>query len=170
MPDWARPDLSQALGACRQHLVFVAAFSAAMNILFLAPMLYMLQIYDRVVLSRSGSTLAFLTIAVLLALVAQAILDGLRSRLLVKASLRLDHELSTPLFAHALANSGINKDTIANQPMRYFDTVRQAVTGPAMIALCDLPWAPFYLAICFLLHPLISKMFHLLQSIHKIRD
>jgi PrtD family type I secretion system ABC transporter len=158
MPDWARPDLSQALGACRQHLVFVAAFSATMNILFLAPMLYMLQIYDRVVLSRSGSTLAFLTIAVLLALVAQAILDGLRSRLLVKASLRLDHELSTPLFAHALANSGINKDTIANQPMRYFDTVRQAVTGPAMIALCDLPWAPFYLAICFLLHPWLGVL------------
>lgn len=129
-----------------------------MNVLFLAPMLYMLQIYDRVILSRSGSTLAFLTVAVLLALVAQAILDGLRSRLLVKASLRLDHELSTPFFAHALTNSGISKDTINKQPMRYFDTVRQTVTGPAMISLCDLPWAPFYLIICFLLHPWLGLL------------
>lgn len=158
MSDWVRPNLSQALGACRQHLVYVAAFSAAMNVLFLAPMLYMLQIYDRVILSRSGSTLAFLTVAVLLALIAQAVLDGLRSRLLVKASLRLDHELSTPFFAHALTNSGISKDTINNQPMRYFDTVRQTVTGPAMISLCDLPWAPFYLIICFLLHPWLGLL------------
>jgi ATP-binding cassette subfamily C protein len=77
---------------------------------------------------------------------------------LVKASLRLDHELSTPFFAHALANFGTNKDTIANQPMRYFDTVRQTITGPAMISLCDLPWAPFYLAMCFLLHPWLGAL------------
>lgn len=152
------PDLRSALNACRQHLVYAAGFSAAMNALFLAPTLYMLQVYDRVIPSRSGTTLVMLTVAVLLALAAQAAVDGLRSRLLVRASLRLDNELSSPLFAHALARAGSTSDAVANQPMRYFDTVRQAVTGPAMIALCDLPWTPLYLAICFLLHPWLGAL------------
>ena len=69
------------------RLSAAGGFSAAMNALFLAPTLYMLQIYDRVIPSRSGSTLVMLTIAVLLALAAQAALDGLRSKLLVRASL-----------------------------------------------------------------------------------
>lgn len=151
------PDLRGALAACRQHLIYAAAFSAAVNILFLAPTLYMLQVYDRVIPSRSGTTLVMLTLAVLMALAAQAALDGLRSRLLVKASLRLDNQLSSPLFAHALDTAG-NSPGAINQPMRQFDTVRQAVTGPAMIALCDLPWTPFYLAICFLLHPWLGAL------------
>lgn len=152
------PDLRQALQACKRHLVYAGGFSAAMNALFLAPTLYMLQIYDRVIPSRSGSTLVMLTIAVLLALAAQAALDGLRSKLLVRASLRLDNELSSPLFAHALVMAGSRSDGPASQPMRQFDTVRQAVTGPAMIALCDLPWTPLYLAICFMLHPWLGVL------------
>lgn len=151
-------ELARALKNCRQHFIYAAVFSAAMNMLFLGPTLYMLQVYDRIIPSRSGNTLAILTIAVMLVLAAQAALDGFRSRLLVRASVRLDNELSSPLFAQALRRLGSAPDAVANQPMRYFDTLRQALTGPAMIALCDLPWTPLYLAFCFLLHPWLGAL------------
>ncbi|MFL6748735.1 MAG: type I secretion system permease/ATPase [Sphingomicrobium sp.] len=144
--------------ACRRHFFAVAAFSALLNMLFLVPMLYMLQIYDRVIPSRGHLTLIFLTLVLLFGLVTLALLDFVRSRLLVRASIRLDRQLSGVLLDTSLARRDRTFDAVARQSMREFDTLRQALTGPAILALCDAPWSPIYILVCFLIHPLIGLL------------
>ena len=150
--------IADALQACRKHFVAVATFSALLNLLFLIPMLYMLQVYDRVIPTRGSSTLFFLTLVLLFALISLALLDYVRSRLLVRASIRLDRKLSGVLLDTTLARRDKTFDAVARQAMREFDTLRQALTGPAIIALCDAPWSPIYVLVCFLIHPLIGAL------------
>jgi ATP-binding cassette subfamily C protein len=147
-----------ALSACRRHFLAVAIFSALLNLLFLVPMLYMLQIYDRVIPTRGNTTLFFLTIVLLFALGTLAFLDFVRSRLLVRASIRLDRQLAGVLLDTSLARRDRTFDAVARQSMREFDTLRQALTGPAILALCDAPWSPIYILVCFLIHPLIGVL------------
>ena len=147
-----------ALRACRRHFFAVAAFSALLNLLFLVPMLYMLQVYDRVIPTRGHLTLFFLTLVLLFGLVTLALLDFVRSRLLVRASIRLDRQLAGVLLDTSLARRDRTFDAVARQSMREFDTLRQALTGPAIIALCDAPWSPIYILVCFLIHPLLGAL------------
>jgi len=150
--------IASALRACRRHFVAVATFSALLNLLFLVPMLYMLQVYDRVIPTRGSVTLFFLTLVLLFGLISLAMLDYVRSRLLVRASIRLDRQLSGVLLDTTLARRDKTFDAVARQAMREFDTLRQALTGPAIIALCDAPWSPIYILVCFLIHPLIGAL------------
>jgi PrtD family type I secretion system ABC transporter len=145
--------LAAALRACRRHFVAAASFSALLNLLFLVPMLYMLQVYDRVIPTRGSLTLFFLTLVLLFGLVSLALLDFVRSRLLVRASIRLDRQLAGVLLDTSLARRDRTFDAVARQAMREFDVLRQALTGPAMIAFCDAPWSPIYILVCFLIHP-----------------
>lgn len=149
---------ASALRACRRHFVAVAAFSALLNLLFLVPMLYMLQVYDRVIPTRGSLTLLFLTLVLLFGLISLAMLDYVRSRLLVRASIRLDRLLSGILLDTSLARRDKTFDAVARQAMREFDTLRQALTGPVIIALCDAPWSPIYILVCLLIHPLIGAL------------
>jgi len=146
------------LDACRSHLLGVGVFSGLLNLLFIVPMLYMLQVYDRVVPTRGSGTLLMLTAVLLAGLATLAALDWARSRLLVRASLQLDHELAGPLLAATLAKVDRPMDAIVRQPMREFDTLRQALTGPALLALCDAPWAPIYIIISTIIHPALGLL------------
>src|SRR5258708_21211342 len=92
-------ELRQALGACRGYFWSVGLFSAAINLLYLASPLYMLQVYDRVVSSGSVPTLLMLTVALLIALGALAALDWVRSRILIRAWLLFDRLVSARLQA-----------------------------------------------------------------------
>jgi len=150
--------LATALRACRRHFLAVAVFSALLNLLFLVPMLYMLQVYDRVIPTRGSLTLFFLTLVLLFGLITLALLDFVRSRLLVRASIRLDRQLAGVLLDTTLARRDKTFDAVARQAMREFDTLRQALTGPAIIALCDAPWSPIYILVCLLIHPLIGLL------------
>lgn len=150
--------VASALRACRRHFVAVAAFSALLNLLFLVPMLYMLQVYDRVIPTRGNVTLFFLTLVLLFGLATLALLDLVRSRLLVRASIRLDRQLAGVLLDTSLSRRDRTFDAVARQSMREFDTLRQALTGPAILAICDAPWAPIYILVCFLIHPLIGLL------------
>lgn len=150
--------VASALRACRRHFVAVAAFSALLNLLFLVPMLYMLQVYDRVIPTRGHLTLIFLTLVLIFGLTTLALLDFVRARLLVRASIRLDRQLAGVLLDTSLARRDKTFDAVARQSMREFDVLRQALTGPAMIALCDAPWSPIYVLICFVIHPLIGGL------------
>ncbi len=136
----------------------VAIFSALLNLLFLVPMLYMLQIYDRVIPTRGELTLFFITLVLLFGLVSLALLDLVRSRLLVRASIRLDRQLAGVLLDTTLARRDKTFDAVARQAMREFDSLRQALTGPAIIAVCDAPWSPIYILVCFVIHPLIGVL------------
>ena len=147
-----------ALTACKRHFVAVAGFSAALNLLFMVPMLYMIQVYDRVVPTNGSLTLLFLTLVLLFGLGSLALLDLVRSRLLVRASARLDRELSATLMDTSLAERGGTLDRLARQTMREFDSLRQVLTGPAMLALMDAPWSPLYVLVCFLIHPWLGLL------------
>jgi ATP-binding cassette subfamily C protein len=150
--------IATALAACRQHFVSVAIFSALLNLLFIAPMLYMLQIYDRAVPTQGKVTLLFLTIVVVFALITLSLLDFVRARLMIRASVRLDRQLSGELLDTTLALRGPTGESIRKQAMREFDTLRQALTGPAILSLCDAPWSPIYILICFLIHPAVGAL------------
>lgn len=142
------PPVADAFRACRPHFLAAALFSALINLLYLAPALYMLQVYDRVLTTGGKMTLLFVTLALGVALVTLAALDSLRGRLLVRASARLNALLAPSILNLMLARGGANRV----QAMRDFDTVRQAAGSPAINALFDLPWVPIFIIVCFLLH------------------
>ena len=146
-----------AVNAIRPYLVFVLVFSAAVNLLYLAPSLYMMQVYDRVLTTGGVTTLLFVSAVLLLSLTVLGLLDNVRSRILTRASLRLDRLLSRTILQAAFANA-TSGDPRAAQAMRDFDTVRQTATGQAALAVLDAPWAPVYILICFIIHPALGVL------------
>jgi len=147
--------LTAALRACRIHFLWAAVFSALVNLLYLAPTLYMMQVYDRVVPTGGITTLVLITVVAMLALGTLAALDWLRIRLLVRAGLRLDKMLAPTIMARVVDMQARQQST---QALREFDNVRSAVSGQGVLALFDAPWTPLYLACCFLLHPAIGVL------------
>ncbi|MBS0526836.1 MAG: type I secretion system permease/ATPase [Proteobacteria bacterium] len=131
------------------YLATAGAFSLAINLLYLAGPLYMLQVYDRVVPSSSETTLVMVTLALLMAYAALAGLDAMRARVLTRASVELDRKI-----ASAVVTASIDQPTggARSQSLRDFDTFRQFVSGAGIHALFDLPWAPVYIAVIFMLH------------------
>ncbi|GAA0195877.1 ATP-binding cassette subfamily C protein [Brevundimonas nasdae] len=147
--------LSEALQACRRHLLTAALFSALVNILYLTPTLYMMQVYDRVVPTGGVTTLLLVSTAALFALLSLAALDWLRGRVLLRAALRLDRLLAPVILTRVVdAPSQLAR----SQALREFDNVRSALSGQGALALLDAPWTPLYLACCFLLHPAIGVL------------
>lgn len=148
--------LADAFRTCRRHLLIAAGFSALVNILYLAPTLYMLQIYDRVLPTSGLLSLAFLTVAVVFALATLAVLDSLRQRILVRLGLRLDRLLAPEVLTRLTGGLGPDAGPRLRQAMREFDAFRNVVSGSAATAMLDAPWTPIYLALCFVLHPLLG--------------
>lgn len=150
----ARHDVAAALRDCRQAFWSVALFSGVVNLLMLAGPLYMLQIYDRVLTARSVPTLVALSVFLVGAYVFQGALDIIRARVVVRAAALLDRDLVNSVHA-AVLTLAIQSRHLgeAQQPVRDLDQIRSFLTGPGPIAIVDLPWMPFFLAICFLVHP-----------------
>ncbi|MES3057711.1 type I secretion system permease/ATPase [Sphingomonas faeni] len=144
-----------ALTLCRRHFVGAAWFSALVNLLYIAPTLYMLQVYDRVVPTQGLQTLLFLTLVLLFALATLALLDRIRTRLLVRAGVQLDTALAPLILDAALGRPDL---PVARQALREFDTMRATLTGPGVLALFDAPWVPIYIIVCFLVHPWIGAV------------
>lgn len=147
--------MRKAFDACRQHFYAAAAFSALVNLLYLAPTLYMMQIYDRVVPTGGVMTLVWITLVLGLALGTLAALDNVRARLMSRASLQLNDELAGTILTQ-LVTTGRSEPT--RQAMREFDVLRQTMTGPAMMAVFDTPWTPIYFIAAFLIHPYLGLM------------
>jgi ATP-binding cassette subfamily C protein len=147
--------LAEALRACKSHFLWAAVFSALVNLLYLTPTIYMMQVYDRVVPTGGLTTLVLVTAVAVFALGALAGLDWLRARLMLRAGLRLDRMLSGKVLARVV---DLQAKSPNSQAMREFDNVRGAISGQGMLALFDAPWTPIYLACCFLLHPAIGVM------------
>nr|WP_246584001.1 type I secretion system permease/ATPase [Bradyrhizobium iriomotense] len=143
------------LQTCQGYFVTAGIFSLAINLLYLAGPLYMLQVYDRVISSASEITLLMLTIALLLAFMALAGLDAVRARVLTRASIRLDRKIASRVMT-AIIDRSASTGGARSQAIRDFDTFRQFVTGTGIHAIFDLPWAPIYIAVIFALHPLLG--------------
>jgi ATP-binding cassette subfamily C protein len=140
--------LADALADCRRHFVAAAVFSLLINILYLAPTIYMLQVYDRVVPTGGKTTLLFVTMALALALLTLSMLDMVRNRLLVRASQRIDALIVPRILRQMMATDS----AAAGQAMRDFDSVRTAMATPAIAAIFDAPWTPVFLLVAFMLH------------------
>jgi len=152
-----KSELRRALRSCRAALFGVAAFSGLINILMLTGSLFMLEVYDRVLPSRSVPTLVGLAAIAALLFAFQGILEIVRSRMLVRMGNQVCWSLNArvydlivrlPLRTRA-AGDGL-------QPARDLDTIRSVMSGAGPTALFDLPWLPLYLAVCFAFHPLIG--------------
>ena len=151
--------LDPAINACRDHFRLAAILSALVNILYLAPTLYMMQVYDRAVPTGGVTTLLWLTAVVVFALATLVILDMLRSRVMLRASLRLDKILSASILEHVIGQqSKISKSARPQEALREFDNLRQAIAGTSAIALFDIPWTPIYIFVAFLVHPAIGAL------------
>ncbi len=145
--------LETAFAACRRAVFGTAALSFVINLLMLTGPLYMLQVYDRVLTSRSLETLTVLT-GLLIGLYAfLGMLDLIRTRILSRVALRLDRLLGPSLLAGAIS-TGAGGQT--QQPLRDLEQIRQFVSGPAPSAVFDLPWSPLFVALIFLLHPMLG--------------
>ena len=148
------PDVAEALRECRRAFGSVALFSGMVNLLMLAGPLYMLQVYDRVLSSRSVPTLIALSIFLVGAYAFQGVLDLIRSRVVVRSAAVLDQRLALAVHSAVIRLSVTSRHPgDGPQPVRDLDAIRGFLTGAGPIAIVDLPWVPVFLTICFLIHP-----------------
>jgi ATP-binding cassette subfamily C protein len=152
-----RSELAQALASCRGAFVATALMSGMSNLLMLTGAIFMLEIYDRVLPSRSIPTLVALVILAVGLFSAQGLLDMIRGRVLVRIGARLDEQLSSRVYETIVRLPlKVGNRTDGLQQLRDLDNVRSFLSGPGPTALFDLPWLPIYLAICFAFHPYIG--------------
>jgi ATP-binding cassette subfamily C protein len=152
-----RSELGEALAACRGAFISIALMSGMSNILMLTGSFFMLEVYDRVLPSRSVPTLVGLSLLAGGLYVALGLLDLIRSRILVRIGGRLDETLSGRVYETIVRlplKTGNRSDGL--QPMRDLDSIRSFLSGLGPTALFDLPWMPIYLVICFMFHPYIG--------------
>lgn len=145
------------MASIKRSAISVFVFSGIINLLYLTGSLYMLQVYDRVLSSRSVPTLVGLSVLTVGLYLFQGVLDGLRQRIVARLGLRFDRELVPVAFdaLRMLTLFGRNPAE-AQAPMRDLDTVRGFVSSQALISLFDLPWIPIYMIFVFALHPLLG--------------
>ncbi|MCD5995578.1 type I secretion system permease/ATPase [Pseudomonas sp. CDFA 602] len=146
--------LQAALKACKGSFISVGVFSLFVNALMLVPTFYMLQVYGRVLTSGNLTTLAMLTIVMVVLTVTTGLLEWIRSRIMVRVSTKLDVILSRDVyrasFKQALATGGMNASA---QPLSDLTSLRQFLTGNGVFAFFDAPWLPIYIAVMFMFHP-----------------
>lgn len=155
---FTRSDLTATLWAFRRQFLLVGLFSFLANLMMLAPTLYMLQVFDRVLVSHSELTLLAVSIITLLLFAIMAIAEKLRSMILVRAGIRFDEVLSTRVFnasfeAH-LSQAGANPGQAFNDLI----VIRQFLTGSGIFAFFDTPWVPIYITVAFFLHPFLGVL------------
>ena len=157
MQDGAAAELTAALASCRGAFLATGLISGMSNVLMLTGAIFMLEIYDRVLPSRSVPSLIGIAVLAAALYVALGFLDLIRGRILARIGISLDEALSGRLYQTIVrlpSIVGLRNDGAA--PMRDLDTVRAFLGGIGPVALFDLPWIPFYLAICFAFHFLIG--------------
>src|SRR3978361_577829 len=157
MPAIRRSELGDALRACRSAFVGVGLLSFMITLLYLTGSIFMLEVYDRVLPSRSVPTLVGLILLAGGLYIAQGFLDLLRGRILGRVGTSLDEAINARVFDTVVRlplmvgnrNEGL-------QPLRDLDNVRSFLGSMGPGAFFDLPWLPFYLAICFAFHWLLG--------------
>lgn len=148
--------LKSALDACRKGFVAIGAFSLCVNLLMLTAPLFMLQLFDRVLTSRSTDTLLVLVLIAALALIVMTVLDIFRGMMLVRLGAWLEWRLAGDVLnADVVANLRDSTER-ADQGLRDLSTLRNAVSGPALYPVLDAPWTPIFLGVMFLLHPTLG--------------
>ena len=144
------------LGPCLKYFAFAGFFSLFINTLYLVFPLYMLAVYTRVLDSYNFSTLYAITAMALTALLVLSCLDLLRSRLLVRAGVKLDQLLTRPVLRQMLKDLARVDSTQYNRGLQDINTLRNYLGGNAIFAFFDIPWIFIYLGVIFLVHPVLG--------------
>lgn len=152
-------EFKEAWDVCKYSFCTVWFFSVFVNVLLLVPAFYMIEVYDRVISSRSVTTLIMLTIILVVMMSAYGLLDWIRSRVMVRISTRLDLFMSERVFGasfkKALYTGGLGS---AGQPMSDLTGLRQFLTGSGIFAFFDAPWLPLYIGVMFFFHPFFGLL------------
>ena len=153
-----RTAVDEALWSVRPAVRTALVFGLFINLLLFVSPLYMLQIYDRAIPSRSGATLAGLTVLALYLTAVYAALDMLRGRLMAEAARLFDSHVAEPVFnaLHRAQLAAPGGDR--SRALRDVDTIREVVAGPGLVALTDVPAIPIFMGVCFLLHPFFGLL------------
>jgi PrtD family type I secretion system ABC transporter len=148
--------LEAALRTCAGSLALVFAYSCSYNLLLLAPSIYLLQIYDRVLSSRSGDTLLMLTLIVALTVIVGGMLDALRRAALGRIGAWLEDQLRPAVVSACFEHAYRTNQARASETYRDLTSLRQFAQSGAGPILFDVLWTPLFLAVLFLVHPLLG--------------
>jgi len=146
-------ELATLLLSFRKEVMMVGLLSLVVNILMLTPTIYMLQVYDRVMLSQSEYTLITISIILVFLFAVMAVSEWLRTRLLVRIGIKFDKLLSRRVFQATYREKLSASPLNAMEAISDMNGIRTFITGNGIFALFDLPWSPFYIYVCYRLHP-----------------
>ncbi|WP_234888625.1 type I secretion system permease/ATPase [Aeromonas caviae] len=150
--------LRKTFAPLKPALGYAAGFSIFVNLMLLGPTLFMLQVFDRVLSSRSEATLVMLSIGVAVALIAMALVDMARSRLLVETARRIDDLLGTTVLQQVVRLSSSPASSGQALSLRDVTTLRTFCSGANIIALFDAPWMIVFVIVIFLFHPAMGLL------------
>lgn len=158
-PTSKQPDpIRDSLTDLWPHFAAAGAFSSAINLLYLSSPLYLMQVYNRVLLNENITTLILLTLILAVALLTMAALDAARAQVLIRCGIRLDMALASRVFEALVIRSSQRGASRGSLPLRDLDQFRTFVTGPGIYFAFDLPWIPIYLLLLFFIHPLLGAV------------
>lgn len=144
--------IRRAMGAVRMNLVSVTLFTCVTNILVLAIPVYLFQISDRVLTSRSIDTLVMLTVVIVGAVVLQVVFDAIRRFILMRTSVDVSARLGAPILA-AAARASLQSNGREYQTLGDLQQLRSFLVSGTLLAFLDLPFAPIFALAIFLVHP-----------------
>ncbi len=162
-----RDPLSTVMWTFKREFLTVAVFSMVVNLLMLTPTLYMLQVYDRVMISQSQLTLLVVSLLTVFLFAMMAFAEWSRSILLVRTGVKLDQALSQKVFRSSFLSYLNPSESDPAKAFGYLIGLRQFMTGNGVFALFDSPWVPIYIGVLFLLHPvlgMVAIVFALIQT------
>ena len=151
-----RSELGQLVWRARKEFMWVGIFSCVYNLLMITPTLYMLQVFDRVMLSRSEVTLIALTLLMLAGLILSSFADWIRTQVLVRTTLRFDQQLNTRILKACFDSRRKGTEEKAQMVFNDLTSMRQLVSSQSFFTVFDIPWTPVYLAVLFMMHPVLG--------------
>ena len=150
-------DLRAVIAGLKGTLAALFVFTAFMNFLVLTTSLYMMQVADRVLGSHNLDTLYFLSLAAVIAVLAQSVVDGARSWVLSRVATHLDAQLSGQVFQEALVGR-LGANSYDGEALRDFSALRSFIGSTSLTVMMDAPWAPFFIFAAYALHPLVGHL------------
>jgi PrtD family type I secretion system ABC transporter len=155
-----RPEnpLKRAIASAYPAMGATFTLSLFINACMLVSPLYSMQVYDRVMSSKSVTTLVMLTVIVTAFLGLYGVLEYARSGVLMKASLRFEGILRRPLFEAMLRAELTPANRQGAQAIRDAEMIRETLSSNLASTLCDLPWTPVFITLCFILHPVLGAV------------
>ena len=154
-----RAELRAARAENRSLFAVVFVFSIFVNLLLLTGPIYMLQVYDRVLGSRSVPTLLALTALMGFLFLMMGVLDHVRGRIMARVGARFQDRLDRRVFAAAMRRLAIApNDPMAANAQRDLESIQRLLSSPVLLAICDIPWTPLFIAAIFIFHPWLGYL------------